>query len=354
MTTNRPLRVFLCHSSNDKPAVRELYQKLRAEAWIEPWLDEEELYPGHDWDLEIEKAVDVTDVVIVVLSEKAINKEGYVQAELRYALDIARTKPEETIFIIPFKLEECKVPRRLTIYQYVDYFPESQHERVFKRLIVSLKRCAESLGLKYESVGQISTTTSKVETERGQDENTKNINIVINGDFINSNLNTGNSNQLSVSKEKSSTSANTLTSKENHVENIADSEIKRDGGRESYENLLKQVNHDLKSLSKIVVYCMFNYLLSGDTDTFLNNQLSEANRAVEDNFLYKSDDLESTFFLNLDDPAISRAEKSLRKLERYLSDTLSDDLYEVLKSEYGFEPSLKNKRYWENYLYGKL
>lgn len=55
---NRPLRVFLCHSSNDKPAVRELYQKLRAEPWNQPWLDEEELYPGDDWDLAIEKAVE--------------------------------------------------------------------------------------------------------------------------------------------------------------------------------------------------------------------------------------------------------------------------------------------------------
>ena len=55
---NRPLRVFLCHSSNDKPAVRELYQKLRAEPWIQPWLDEEELYPGQDWNMEIEKAVE--------------------------------------------------------------------------------------------------------------------------------------------------------------------------------------------------------------------------------------------------------------------------------------------------------
>ncbi len=47
--TNRPLRVFFCHSSNDKPAALkgdELYQKLRAKAWIQPWLDEEELYPG--------------------------------------------------------------------------------------------------------------------------------------------------------------------------------------------------------------------------------------------------------------------------------------------------------------------
>jgi len=49
---NRPLRVFLCHSSADKPAVRELYQKLRAvpqgddKPWIEPWLDDEELCPA--------------------------------------------------------------------------------------------------------------------------------------------------------------------------------------------------------------------------------------------------------------------------------------------------------------------
>ncbi|MDP1714958.1 MAG: hypothetical protein Q8L41_09445 [Anaerolineales bacterium] len=49
--TNRPLRVFLCHSSNDKPAALkgdELYQKLRAETWIQLWLDEEELYPGQE------------------------------------------------------------------------------------------------------------------------------------------------------------------------------------------------------------------------------------------------------------------------------------------------------------------
>lgn len=53
--TSRPLRVFLCHSSNDKPVVRELYQKLRTEPWIQPWLDEEELYPGQDWNLVIKK-----------------------------------------------------------------------------------------------------------------------------------------------------------------------------------------------------------------------------------------------------------------------------------------------------------
>ena len=62
MTETRKLRVFLCHSSQDKPIVRELYQRLNAEGWIDPWLDEEKLLPGQDWEMEIEKAVEATDV----------------------------------------------------------------------------------------------------------------------------------------------------------------------------------------------------------------------------------------------------------------------------------------------------
>ncbi len=147
---NRPLRVFLCHSSNDKPAVRELYQKLRAEPWIQPWLDEEELYPGQDWNMEIEKAVEAADAIIVCLSKNSITKEGYVQRELRIVLDFADYKPEGTLYIIPVRLEECEPPRRLRAWQYADYF-EGQRERALQRLLVSLKRRADSLDLKFET-----------------------------------------------------------------------------------------------------------------------------------------------------------------------------------------------------------
>jgi hypothetical protein len=129
--------------------VRELYQKLRAESWIEPWLDEEELYPGQDWNMEIEKAVETADAIIVCLTKNSINKEGYVQRELRLVLDIALTKPEDTIFVIPLRLEECELPRRLRAWQYADYF-EGQRERAFQRLLVSLKRRADSLDLGIE------------------------------------------------------------------------------------------------------------------------------------------------------------------------------------------------------------
>ena len=142
----RPLRVFLCHSSNDKPAVRELYQKLSAETWIQPWLDEEELYPGQDWNMEIEKAVEAADAILVCLSKGSITKEGYVQRELRSVLDFADYKPEGTLYIIPVRLEECEPPRRLRTWQYADYF-EGQRDRAFQRLLVSLKRRTDALEL---------------------------------------------------------------------------------------------------------------------------------------------------------------------------------------------------------------
>lgn len=139
MTEPRKLHVFLCHSSQDKPIVRELYQRLLAEEWIDPWLDEEKLLPGQDWDMEIEKAVEAADVVVVCVSSRSVTKEGYIQREIKFALDIALEKPEGTIFIIPLRLDDCDVPRRLRSWQYVDYFPIDKRKVSYQRLLQSLK-----------------------------------------------------------------------------------------------------------------------------------------------------------------------------------------------------------------------
>jgi len=149
-SVDRKLRVFLCHSSADRPIVRELYQKLLAESWIDPWLDEEELYPGDDWDLTIQKAVAESDVVLVCLSNNSITKRGYIQRELRYVVDVALEIPEGEIFLIPLRLEECTPPRSLRDWQYADYF-EEKRERAYERLLYSLERRAASLGMKIKS-----------------------------------------------------------------------------------------------------------------------------------------------------------------------------------------------------------
>ena len=53
--SKRPLKVFLCHASADKPKVRELYRYLRRRG-IKPWFDEMELVAGQDGQVEIPKA----------------------------------------------------------------------------------------------------------------------------------------------------------------------------------------------------------------------------------------------------------------------------------------------------------
>ena len=139
MPTKRKLRVFLCHASQDKPVVRDIYLRLKSETWIDPWLDEEKLLPGQDWNLEIEKAVESSDAVIVCVSNTSVAKEGYVQKELRQVLNIALEKLEGAIFILPVKLDDCPLPRQLKDRQALNYFPASQQAAAYDKLKASLK-----------------------------------------------------------------------------------------------------------------------------------------------------------------------------------------------------------------------
>lgn len=133
---NTELRVFLCHSSGDKEAVRALYKRLKTDGFT-PWLDEEDLVGGQDWDAEIKKAVQNSHVVIVCLSKTSVNKTGYVQKEIKVALDAADLRPEGTIFLVPVRLEDCEVPERLAHIHYLDLFKADGHEKLVNALNAS-------------------------------------------------------------------------------------------------------------------------------------------------------------------------------------------------------------------------
>jgi formylglycine-generating enzyme required for sulfatase activity len=137
----RPLRVFLCHASQDKPTVWKLHRYLKQHG-IKPWLDREDLLPGEDWEVEIPRALFASDVILVCLSKNSVNKEGFVQKEITFALDKAQEKPEGTIFIIPIKLEECEIPKRLNRYHWVDLSrPDGR-----RRLLMGLNKRVNDLG----------------------------------------------------------------------------------------------------------------------------------------------------------------------------------------------------------------
>ncbi|MFO1204407.1 MAG: toll/interleukin-1 receptor domain-containing protein [Burkholderiales bacterium] len=124
--------VFLCHASEDKAAVRDYAARL-TEAGFATWLDEEELLPGQDWDVEIRKAIERSSAVIVFLSARS-QKRGYIQKEIVRVLDESERQPEGTIFLIPAKLEPCEVPSRLSRWQWVDLASSSGFKKLCKAL----------------------------------------------------------------------------------------------------------------------------------------------------------------------------------------------------------------------------
>jgi len=138
-TQKTMLKVFLCHASEDKNLVRIMYKQLK-QGGFSPWLDEIDILPGQDWQLEISQAVKHTNVVLVCLSIKSVTKAGFIQKEIKYALDKADEQPEGAIFVIPVKFEECNVPQRLSKWQWVNYFENGGHEKLINALN---RRCTE-------------------------------------------------------------------------------------------------------------------------------------------------------------------------------------------------------------------
>ena len=148
-STNSKLSPFLCYAKENSTGVREFRERLRAESWVDPWFDEEDILPGQMWEGSVTDAVHNSHAVIIFLSSIAIRTEGFFHKELKLALDAAAEKPDGTIFIIPIRLDDCAVPERLQPYQYVDYFGDAEHkDRVYSSLIKALKIRAENLGIK--------------------------------------------------------------------------------------------------------------------------------------------------------------------------------------------------------------
>jgi hypothetical protein len=120
----RTPRVFLAYVREDRQAAGRLYDDL-AGAGFSPWMDARKLLPGQNWPRAIESAIETSDFFVACFSTNSATKRGGFQAEIRYALDCAQRVPLEEIFIVPLRLDACRVPRAIQReLQYIDLFPD--------------------------------------------------------------------------------------------------------------------------------------------------------------------------------------------------------------------------------------
>src|SRR5215467_11682491 len=127
-------RIFLCHASEDKAQVREVYHRLQAIDGLEPWLDEEDLLSGQDWTREIPRALQTSDFILIFFSRLSVAKRGYVQREMKLALDALQELPEGTIHTIPVRLDDCELPQSFQHYHYANLFDPHGFDRIVRAI----------------------------------------------------------------------------------------------------------------------------------------------------------------------------------------------------------------------------
>jgi hypothetical protein len=133
-------QVFVAYAAEDLACAQRLCDRLR-QSGCAPWLDKEKLLAGQKWPRAIERAIEVSDVFVACFSSRSIAKRGMFQQELRHALDCARRRPFDDLFVMPVRLEECAVPRRIAEQlQYVDLFPD--WEKGVRQLARAIRKAA--------------------------------------------------------------------------------------------------------------------------------------------------------------------------------------------------------------------
>ena len=93
-------------------------------AGFDVWLDQLDIPTGARWDDEIEKALEASNIFLIVLSPESIQSQN-VKDEIGYAIDAGK-------HILPVVIENCKVPFRLRRFQYVDFTAASYEQSLVK------------------------------------------------------------------------------------------------------------------------------------------------------------------------------------------------------------------------------
>jgi len=101
-----PLRVFLSHSSKDKPIVRRINQRLRAQVTIDAFLDERELRIGDQLAPVLEEAIAESDYLLAILSESSFASHWFWK-ELEFA-------KQHRVPILPLRIDDTEAPTSLS------------------------------------------------------------------------------------------------------------------------------------------------------------------------------------------------------------------------------------------------
>ena len=128
------MHVFLSHNYKDKDKVRRLADRL-IESGQSVWLDEDNVMPGELWQDKLQKAIDDSYAIVVVVSRHTAESR-WQTAEISHAIAARRHQEKK---VIPVLIEQVsELPFFLRDVVYCDLSTDDKFDRNFDSLLKAL------------------------------------------------------------------------------------------------------------------------------------------------------------------------------------------------------------------------
>jgi hypothetical protein len=110
------MTLFISHCTADDPFVDRLAVELQAQGF-DTWIDHVDMPPGTRWVSHLEKALEESDAMLLILSDNSV-ASTYVQSEWHVFFDMKRP-------IFPIRLSDCPTPLFLRTFHHLDFRNQS-------------------------------------------------------------------------------------------------------------------------------------------------------------------------------------------------------------------------------------
>ena len=81
-----------------------------------------------------------SDFILIFLSRNSVAKRGYIQREMKLALDAWQELPEGTIHTIPVRIDACDVPESFRRYHWTNLFEPNGFARMVRAIRAELAK----------------------------------------------------------------------------------------------------------------------------------------------------------------------------------------------------------------------
>ncbi|HEX8197071.1 MAG TPA: TIR domain-containing protein [Pyrinomonadaceae bacterium] len=130
--------VFLSHSSKDKPVVRELAERLKADG-VCVWFDEWEIQIGDSIPSKIEQGLEESRILILAMSANAFGSDW---VSLERGTAIFRDPQNKQRRFIPLRLDDSEIKETLKQFLYLDW--RNKDKKQYDRLLELLSSLQET------------------------------------------------------------------------------------------------------------------------------------------------------------------------------------------------------------------